>query len=162
MAYLATARFKAMARIPQDYVDAVEMASPGWTQLQLDLESAYLDSLLAKRYVVPFHPVNTPLIILRWLVDLVSIQVLKKRGFDATQLDAEQYVADAVNARKDLGEAANSETGLFELPLRSDSPLSGISKSRVKSYSETSPFLGQRLQRARGRDEDVNGTGTRR
>lgn len=163
MAYLTLTEFKAMARLPASYVDEVEATAPGFTALQLDLESAHIDSKLSKRYAVPFDPVSkAPLIVKRWLVDLVSVQLWLRRGLDGTQLDAQVYIDAAEQARKDLLDAADAKDGLIELPLRSDAlTTSGISKPRLRSYSETSPFVGQRIQRQRGREEDANGTGTK-
>lgn len=149
-----------MARLPSEIVDVIETSSPGFTELQLELESAYIDSLLSKRYLVPFV-LSAPLVVMRWLVDLVSLQVWLKRGFDGTQVDAQIYIDAATHAREDLRQAADAKDGLFELPLRADVPSAG-GKPTIHSYSETSPFLGQRIQRVRGRAEDYQGTGTRR
>jgi hypothetical protein len=163
-AYLTVDEFKMRARLPPEYVDNVETCSRGFVQLTLELESSYIDGLLAKRYAVPFDPnLPAPLCVQRWLVDLVSLQVWLRRGLDATQMDADIYVAAAEQARKDLAEAAKD--GFWELPLRVDTSMNevnGIKRPKVHSYSETSPFLGQRIQRTRGREEDGNGRGTRR
>jgi len=165
-AYLTVEEFKMRARLPPEYVDYVETCSRGFVQLTLELESAYIDGRLSKRYAVPFDPnLPAPLCVQRWLVDLVSLQVWLRRGLDATQMDADIYVNAAEAARNDLKEAADGDKGLWDLPLRVDAltpdTVSGIRKPKVRSYSETSPFVGQRIQRTRGREEDGNGRGTR-
>lgn len=162
-AYLTLDEFKALAPLPAEYIDAVEVCSAGYTELQLSYESAYIDSLLSKRYAVPFDPTKPyPLILKRWLSALVSLQIWLRRGLDATQQDAEIYIEAAKQARLDLTAAANAQDGLFELPLRGDLPGIGTVRPKPTSYSETSPFLSQRIQATRGREEDANGHGTRR
>lgn len=165
MAYLTYDEFKARARLPPEYIDGVSACSRDFVTLTLELESAYIDGRLFKRYAVPFDPnLPAPLCVQRWLVDLVSLQVWLRRGMDATQMDADLYAKAAEQARLDLKEAADSDTGLWDLPLRVDTTtentVSGIKKPKLRSYSETSPFVGQRIQRTRGREEDRNGRGT--
>lgn len=163
--YLTLAEFRAMARLPAEYIDAVELAASGYTGLQLQLETAYIDSILAKRYLTPFLTnglPNAPLVVRRWLVDLVTLQVWLKRGLDATQQDAEIYLESARLAKEELQAAANAQDGLYELPLRADNQNLGTAKPRVHSYHETSPFLRARLQRCQGREEERQGRGTRR
>jgi hypothetical protein len=83
--------------------------------------------------------------------------VLARRGHDSTDASSTTYTTYAERARTELLAAANAETGLFDLVLLDGS---GISKGGMISYSETSPFLGARLQRANGRREDAAGSGT--
>lgn len=159
MAYLTTAQFKTRSLIPGDYVDSIEAVDSGWTDIQLEEASAWIDSRLAKRYATPFQA-PYPIAVLSWLTRIVTVRCYLKRGVEATD---EQFMAiqeDAMEARKECMEAADSMAGLFDLPLRSNTTASGIDRAGPYSYSEQSPYVWATTQRRTGRNEDSNGGGT--
>lgn len=159
MAYLDKDAFANRSILPDGYADAIEAVTPGWIDLQLEEWSAWIDSRLRKRYAAPFV-VPYPAAVTAWLVRLVTVRCYLKRGVEATD---EQFVSiqqDAADAKTEIMEAANGETGLFDLPLRADTTVTGISKGRPMSYSEQSPYAWTREQRRIGREEDSNGGGT--
>jgi hypothetical protein len=158
-AYLTVSEFKVLTVMPSEFVDAIETVTPGWTAAQLALESARMDSRLSKRYAVPFvAPI--PAAVQGWLSAIVTVRAYMKRGFDPTDQQALEYKAQADAAIADLKEAADSNDGLFDLPLRADTTATGIAKGGPRSYSETSPYVFADRQVAVGRNEDAAGGGT--
>lgn len=157
--YLTTAEFKMRSLIPSDYVDAIEAVDAGWTALQLEEASAWIDSRLAKRYATPFAS-PYPIAVLSWLTRIVTVRCYLKRGVEATDEQFQAIQEDAAEARKECMEAADSNVGLFDLPLRSNTTASGIDRSGPFGYSEQSPYAWASQQRRVGRGEDRNGGGT--
>jgi phage gp36-like protein len=158
-AYLAIADFKLTTDMPSAFVDEIEVSEPGWVDKALDMGSAYIDSRLAKRYAAPFEA-PYPIAVIRWLTDLVTLRCWRKRGVVATDEQMIDYRAAADAAMRELTEAANSDTGLFDLPQRADVDTSGITRGFPRSYSEQSPYVWYDVQAEVGRDEDVAGEGT--
>ena len=159
MAYLTTSEFKTRSLIPSGYVDDIESVDSGWTLIQLEEASAWIDSRLRKRYAAPFTS-PCPVAVLSWLTKLVTVRCYLKRGVEATD---EQFVSiqqDAMDAKAEIKEAADSNVGLFDLPLRSDTTATGIDRSGPFSYSEQSPYVGFSRQARTGRTEDGNGSGS--
>lgn len=157
--YLTLAEFRARTVMPGVDVDGLEVIYPGWVLARLTIESASIDARLRKRYAAPFSaPVSD--VVLGWLTAIVTEQAFRKRGIDPNDPQAAEYVADAKRARDEVLEAANSESGLFDLPLRQDTTESGISKGEPYGYSETSPYVAFDVQGATGRAEDAARSGT--
>jgi hypothetical protein len=152
---LTTDRYRRLARVPTDWIDALAGDDPQWVDAQLELESAYVSSLLGKRYDV--SKLAGSVAAQRWVAALVDEAVQMRRGFDATDQSAATYTEHANRAREDLLKAASAVDGLFDLVLLDGT---GISKGGMISYCETSPFLGARIQRTKGRQEDRQGRGT--
>lgn len=170
-AFLTAGEFRALSAMPPAYLDQLEatypesrdalgvVTYPGFVQSQLELESDYILSRLAKRYgpfIAPF-----PLAVKRWLAALVTLQCWQRRGFDPTDSTMQSVIDSAERAHAQLKEAADARDGLFDLPLRADVTLTGISRGGPISYTQTSPFVGKRLQREQGMREDIAGSGTR-
>lgn len=153
VAYMTLAEFRAATLMPWSFVDEAEAAEPGFIDTRLYLQSAKIDARLAKRYAAPFKP-PYPIAVLEWLVSLVTYEVWLKRGIAATDEQAAQYKTDRDLARGDLESAANSEVGLFDLPLRSDTDATGISRGFPQGYSEQSPYKWMNVQERIGREED--------
>ena len=51
-----------------------------------------------------------------------------------------EILAEAERAREQMKEAADSEIGLYDLPLLNDVTTDGISKGGPLGYSEQSPY----------------------
>lgn len=113
---------------------------------QLVAETAKMNARLAKRYNVPFAS-PFPQMARAWLAAVVTPLVYRKRGIDPT--DEQIVAADsfAQIARDEQKEAADSETGLFELPLRADTNASGVERGGPFAYSEASPYTWLDVQR---------------
>lgn len=100
-----------------------------------------------------------PDVILKWLTQLVTFDVLERHGADANDPFVQRRQADADAAKADVLEAANSRDGLWDLPVDDDQG-SAITTGGPRFYSETSPYVGQDLLEERGRCEDLQGRGT--
>lgn len=159
-AYLTLARFKLLSTIPPAFVESVESVQSGYTDAQLEVWSRWIDSQLIKRYAVPFlDPVPTA--VESWLARIVTVRVWTRRGVDPSDEQWAEVKGDDEAARKEIAEAANSETGLYELPLRQDPLLgSGVVHAFPKVYSEQSPYVWTTLQANRGIHEDGSGNGS--
>lgn len=150
-AYLTVAQFRLRTTMPQSDVDALEVSDPGFLDAQLTSWSSRIDAQLSKRYAAPFaSPV--PEIVLEWLTRCVTVRAYLKRGVNPSD---EQFAAikeDAEAALKEVEAAANSQTGLYDLPLRSDTTASGITKGGPLAYSEQSPYVWADYQRQDAED----------
>jgi hypothetical protein len=153
MAYLTIDRYKVLALIPGGYVDEVEGMAPGFTAAQLDTRSDWIDAQLRKRYATPFKP-PVPGIIEQWLALLVTPDLMVKRGVNATDEQFEYMERRAAFTAEAIQQAANSEVGLYDLPLRDDVTGTGIAHAATRVYSEQSPYVGADIQAEIGRAED--------
>jgi hypothetical protein len=159
MAYLTLEEFKLYSLIPPEFVDRVEVQNPGFIAAQLELSSAVIDSRLRKRYDAPFKEPYS-LVLLSWLARLVTMSVWLRRGYSPTDEEARTYQDQYNQVQTDLKEAADSENGWLDLPLRQDTKQSGIVTQVPRVYSEAGPYVWTTKQRQRAREEDSNGGGT--
>lgn len=157
--YLDLAGFRAQTLMPGSYVDELEAEAPGWVLLQLTSYSRRMDGQLSKRYAAPFE-LPYPEVVTEWLTRLVTHRAFLKRGIDPDDPQAASYLEDATSAKAEIEAASNSETGLWDLPLRADTSASGISKGGPFGYSEASPYAWTDVQARTGREEDAAGSGT--
>lgn len=141
-------------------VVVVDALPTGWIEAQLLAVAARIDARLAKRYAVPFAE-PYPDIIKSWITDIVSLNAWLKRGMAANDEAFAEYKAKHDRAFEELLEAANSETGLFDLPSMTGAgpDVTGISRGGPRAYSEQSPYAGFDQQSRRGRAEDRGGQG---
>lgn len=159
MPYLTLTEFKDRTTMPASYVDALDMLRPGWVEAQIATVSSWLDARLSKRYAVPFAD-PCPELVKKWTTDLVTMRCWSRRGYDPTTDDMQEVLTELKLTRDEITEAANSDTGLFELPLRGNTTAEGVSKGAPLAYSEQSPYVWTNKQGGAGRDEDVDGDGT--
>lgn len=158
-AYLTLATFTDLTVMPSEFVGSIELVSPGWVDGQLAYWSSQIDARLAKRYAVPFaNP--CPVAVTGWLSRIVTVRCWLKRGVDPNDLQFTEIKADADAAWAEIKEAADSQLGLFDLPLRADTTASGISRGGPRSYAEQSPYVGFDRQGSTGRTEDANRGGS--
>jgi hypothetical protein len=163
--YLDIDGFKGLTLIPSGFVDDVEKVTPGWLDNQLEYWARWIDTRLRKRYASPFAahdaaPDSTPTSIQGWLARIVTVRVMLKRGVDPND---EQYItiaSDAEAAMSEVLEAANSDEGWFDIPLRTDEDGSAITRGNPRSYSEQSPYVWTDEQENVGRNEDNSGRGS--
>lgn len=156
-AYLDVDGFKTLSLMPSDSIDEIDLE---WIDGQLAYWSRWIDSRLRKRYSVPFDADNTPEAVTGWLARLVTVRCFLRRGVDPTDQQFDVIRQDADDAKAEIDEAANSETGLFDLPIRSDTTATGIARGAPQVYSEASPYVWGDKQREAATTEDRNGSGT--
>jgi hypothetical protein len=158
--YLSDAEFRILTLLPVNVVDEVESRTPGWLTAQLTTVSSRFDARFAKRYAAPFIA-PYPTVVQEWLAHIVSWRCYLKRGVNSLDSEAAEYKAQHDEAIKEVLEAANSENGLFELPLRQDVPDgSGVVRGGPRAYTEASPYVWMDVQAEAGRQEDEQGGGT--
>lgn len=157
--YLTVERFVVLTAMPGVQVDRLETMAPGWLASKLTARSRWIDARLAKRYATPFvAPV--PEVVEDWLARIVTLQAYLRHGVDQLDEQFQEIKADAAAAIDEIKEASEAANGLFDLPLRADAPGSAITKGAPYIYSEKSPTVWTRMQRARGREERLAGRGT--
>lgn len=142
MALLDFNGFRARTLMPRADVDALEADEPGFIAGRIAEHEGWMNARLAKRYAVPFSSESPPDIAVGWLCKLVTPEAYGKRGWNpSSEQDRLTILQPAIDAKAEILEAATSETGLFELPLRQDLPSSsGVSKGEPFGYSEQSPY----------------------
>lgn len=115
-AICSLADFKLRTLMRAADVDGLENQFPGFIAAQINIYTSKIYSRLAKKpYAVPFT--NVPDIVIGWCVAMVTPIAYLKRGVDpnGSQFTTIKEMADL--AEKELTEAANEETGLFDLPM---------------------------------------------
>jgi hypothetical protein len=152
MAYLTHAEFKARTLMKPADVDALEVKRPGHVALLLEDETAWIDARLRKRYAAPFAAPVQP-VVRRWLTQLVTLKALLAWGFHPESPQDALIEKQHDLATAEIKEAADAETGLFDLPLRADTTATGISKGGPLAYSEASPYTWMDRQREAVADE---------
>lgn len=120
-------------------VDLLEEKAPGYLASRLALGSSRINAQLRKGYAVPFvDPV--PEIVFGWLTSMVTPEAYRKRGWDPADEQSVQIEQDRKDALAEIKEAADSENGLFDLPLRDDTDSSARTHGGPFAYSEPSPY----------------------
>jgi hypothetical protein len=88
-----------------------------------------------------------------WLAAILTPEMYRARGVNPQDPQMEQLEKDRDRALAELKEAADSQDGLFDLPLL-DAGESGITQGGPQAYSETSPYVGFDHQARCAREED--------
>lgn len=153
--YLSLSDFEGLSVIPASYVTEIETIQPGWTLKKLAFLSRLIDARLRKRYAVPFAS-PYPEVVQHWLARLATVECYLKRGVDPTDAQFAAMKEAAAEAWAEITEAANSDTGLFDLPLIADAQAqSGISKGAPLAYTEVSPYVWRDHQLEDGTADDA-------
>jgi hypothetical protein len=147
MPFLSVAEFRGVTTMPGEQVDRLEAIEPAYLLGRLTFETGWIKARLAKRYAVEGFDANPPDIVKSWLCAIVTLWAYKKLGFGALNPEDSDTVKDAETARAEVKEAADSEDGLFDLPMRQDVQASGISQGGPLGYAEASPYTANDRQR---------------
>ena len=159
-AFLTLSEFRARTIMPAGDVDSLEVQTPGWTLGQLTSWTDRICSQLRKRYAVPFVA-PYPETVKDWLARIVTIRCYLKRGVNPADPQMAVIKADCDDALKEISQAADSEKGLFDLPLRADvQTTSGVVVGGPMFYSEQSPYVWTGAQTRTAMNEDGNSGGT--
>lgn len=96
---------------------------------------------LAKRYTVPFAA-PVPSIVKRWCSALVDRDCFGKRGAQPSNTAEDEEIDKAADlALAQIKEAADSKDGLYDLPVRADSPgTSGIVGAAPMGQADVGPY----------------------
>lgn len=109
-------------------------------------ESDTLNARLRKRYSAPFSS-PYPRVIQKWLGRIVTPILFLKYGILPSDEQYAEAARLAAEADAQVQQAADSETGLFDLPLRADKQESAITQGGPFAYSEASPYQWLDAQR---------------
>lgn len=151
-AYVDGDFIRLVGSMPPADIDALEVLYPGVVEGVSKAVSRLFDSKLIKRYAAPFEdPIPEAL---RWNVAHVVVSVLwQKRGYNPGSAQDQIIEKNKAEAFAWLTEAADSEKGLVELPLRQGDP-EAVTKGGPLGYSEASPFVWTDIQAEAARFED--------
>ncbi|NUP05525.1 MAG: hypothetical protein HOW73_05645 [Polyangiaceae bacterium] len=141
MAILNLASFRDITVMPAEDVDLIESRYPGFVEKRIAIRESWMNARLKKRYAVPFSSVSPPGAAVGWIDAMVTLDCYLKRGFNPSSEQDALIKEAATTAASEILEAANSQTGLFDLPLREDAPgTSGVTQGGPLGYSEASPY----------------------
>ncbi len=119
--YLTFAEYSVRSRIR---ASLITQAGSAKVEVWLAERSSKIRARLVKRYAVDFtDPGATTDVLLGWLGALVDLDVQEYVGGTPEGREDAWIVKRADAAEAEIKEAADSETGLFELPLRNTDPL---------------------------------------
>lgn len=161
MAYITPEQYRQKTLLPENILDAIEQRTPGWIAAQLDLVSARIFAQLGKRYGDWVNANAYPTVLGEWITRIMDVRALLKRGVAADDKQYETYKELHDTAWKEVNNAANSETGLFDLATEQGGVTSGIVRGAPLQYSEQSPYSWLDGQAEIGHQEDSNRMGTR-
>jgi hypothetical protein len=130
--------------VPNGTLSAVP--SPGWFDFAFARATASMYGRLRKRYAVPFDANNPPEKALDWIVALVDPMAYRKRGVNTSDEQIAEINKARDEALAEMKEAADSDTGLFDLPLLNDEAMSAISQGGPYGYSEFMPYTWTDVQ----------------
>lgn len=144
--------------MPAADVASLNTIASGWVDTQLEYWSSQIDARLAKRYAVPFAS-PYPIAVKGWLARIVTVRAFLKRGIDPNDQQFQEIKADCDAAIAEIKEAADSNEGLFDLPLRANTNATGITRGGPFGYSESSPYAWTDVQALEGYADDAAGRG---
>ncbi len=157
--YCTTDEVKDLGSMPAEDIDQLEVQYPGITGRLVVAVSSMFDAKLRKRYATPFTDV--PQVVKLMVAQVVCFRLWMKRGYNPSgQLDA-AIAKDSTDALAWLDSAADSQTGLIELPLREDAAglgaRGGVAAGGPLGSSQASPYAWTSDQRRDGGAEDSRG-----
>jgi len=160
LAFLTVDEFATRTLLPSNVLSAIESTSPGWLAAQIVGVSSRIQSRLSKRYPDAWEPPYNETL-KQWVVDIVSFNAWLKRGVSQTDEAVQAFKDKYATAYNEITEAANGETGLFDLSKTTPDgkTQSAIALGGTRVYSESSPYVWTDVQSRRGRFEDRGGNG---
>lgn len=149
------AHFQEITVMDPDGVQAVVDRRPQYLEARSDARFNQIMARLRKRYDVAVMSANPPETVKLWWVALLTKDAYAARGFDPSAKDDEESILGAAReAEEAIKEAADSEKGLYELPLLQTLTTSGVSRGAPLAYSEASPYTAGDILRRDGSSED--------
>ncbi len=145
--------FRLRSDMPGEDVDLLEDREAGYLDATIAGVRADIYARLRKRYDVTFAD-GEPEIVKRWIAKITTPDAYRKRGTNPGDASIALLEADRTRAYDQIKEAADSATGLYDLPLLAESSASGISRGGPLGYSEQSPYTWTDRQAEDGVTED--------
>lgn len=158
--YLDVPTFTTLTEMPVGDVQSVVDAAPGYIEARIALEQSRMNARLRKRYSVPFNQNGgaVPDVVQGWLTAIVTPAVYRKRGVQPATEDQVKRLDELADAAiAEITEAANSQTGLFDLPLAEGATPGQIDRGEPLGESYASPYVATYSRDARAFEEDWNG-----
>lgn len=148
MAYATIDDIKMLGSMPHGDVDRVEANNPGVVAGLCTHITDIFDSMLRKRYAVPFAANDVPPVVRFHVTQVVCYQLWLKLGYHPGSEQDDAIEKSRNDALGWLREAADAETGFVELPRRQTPPdESGVVKGGPYASSEVSPYTWMHNQR---------------
>lgn len=154
MAYVDIEYVQLIGTVPPQVLAAFHEANPGAVDAICESVSRMFDARLHKRYATPFAA-PVPEALRFHVAQVVSYQIWLKVGYNPGSAQDEAIKTARDDALEWLKDAADSQAGTVELPVREapvDGDTSAISRSRPLSYNEASPYTWTRRQAERARN----------
>jgi len=153
--YVTVAELRQKSVMPPEDFDFINGQDPAFVLEALLEANARVDSLLRKRYPVPFEKGKVPELVRGWVVKIVTPVLYQRRGYN----DSDSSLAASVFKKADDAEAeitlcADGKDSRYDLTLRNNTKQTGIVAPVCLVYSEHSPYHWRTLQRRAGRIED--------
>ncbi len=145
--------FRARTAMPGGDVDLLEAREAGYLDATIVGVRAVVYAQLRKRYDVTF-PEGVPDIVWRWITMIATPDAYLKRGANPNDDTLKLFEDRATLAYAQIKEAADSTTGLYDLPLLDSGDASAVTKGGPLGYSETSPYTWTDRQAEDGIAED--------
>lgn len=133
--------------------------SPSWIDFALARIQAGIYARLRKRYRIPFDASSPPEKMLDWMTVITTVEAYRKRGTNPADPAIKDFVDDRTSAWAEIKEAADSEAGLFDLPLLADETTSAIVEGGPYGYTEHLPhtWTDKQVTDAEENGEDIDG-----
>jgi hypothetical protein len=138
--------FRSRSIMPERDVDDLWRRRRGLLEALLQGALADITARLRKRYATPFDP--RPDVVVNWQIKIVTPEAYRARGYNPQDPTMEQAEKDRDRSYEQIKEAADSVDGLYDLPLKEDVDVSGITKGGPLGYSEASPYAWTDAQAA--------------
>lgn len=136
--------FRTRTIMPEEDVDDLWAQRPGYLEVAIAGALADITARLRKRYRTPFTDANgtnpRPEIVVTWQTKIVTPEAYRARGYNPADPTMEWVEKDRERTYEQIKEAADAETGLYDIPLLVTGDATGISKGGPLGSSEASPY----------------------
>ena len=136
--------FRTRTIMPEQDVDQLWAARPGWFEATVASALADITARLRKRYRTPFTAAGgsnpRPEIVVMWQAKIITPEAYRARGYNPQDPTMEWSEKDRDRAYEQIKEAADAETGLYDIPLLETVDTTGIVKGGPLGSSEASPY----------------------
>lgn len=143
MPYLVYEQLADYCELPIEYLAE---AGPDFCTAQIAIAESRVNDQLSKRYAVPFALANDT--VKGWIASMVALKILTRRGIDPTDILWKTIQDAATIANDEIKQAAQSDTGRFDLPKAN-----AARKPVIVGSSDHDPHAWIRRQAIKTREE---------